>query len=366
MYLTTTIVCLHMSCGNELPNIIRSQIIALKEAGSSYPEISAQLCVNSKTARKVYLRWEEYRCISSQPRSGRPKSLDKHDLRRLKQYITTDRTTRRQPLGEIIVNQHLPVSTKTLHKYITKDLRFGRRIEHRKPFLSSAQKAARLEFAKKYINWGPEEWQRVVWFDEMSMQTDANVGRIWVWRYPEEAFLEDCMRGTVISGFRKVKVWGAMRYGCLSKLVVIPEGEGDGKMNAVEYRDIIMDGEMFDFWTQSSEEVGCVLMMEDGAPYHKGCATARRKELEGMGWIGWGPGTWPSNSPDLNPIENLWHILRSNIRKRKVQPRTKESLIQALQEEWEKLDVELVNKLCDSMPRRLQAVIAAKGGSTKY
>ena len=69
------------------------------------------------------------------------------------------------------------------------------------------------------------------------MQTDANVGYIWVWRYPEEAFLEDCMQGTVISGFRKVKVWGAMRYGCLSKLVVIPEGEGDGKMNAKEYCD---------------------------------------------------------------------------------------------------------------------------------
>ena len=152
MYLTTTIVCLHMSCGNELPDTIRSQIIALKEAGFSYPEISVQLCVNSKTAHKVYLRWEEYRCISLCPKSGCPKSLDKHDLRRLKQYITTDRTTRRQPLGEIIVNQHLSVSTKTLHKYITKDLHLGCRIEHCKPFLSLAQKATHLEFTKKYIH----------------------------------------------------------------------------------------------------------------------------------------------------------------------------------------------------------------------
>ena len=48
----------------------------------------------------------------------------------------------------------------------------------------------------------------------------------------------------------------------------------------------------------------------------------------------------------------------------KIQPRTEEALIQALLEEWEKLDMELVNRLCLSMPRRLQAVINAEGGIT--
>ena len=92
---------------------------------------------------------------------------------------------------------------------------------------------------------------RVVWTDEMSMQTDANQGRKWVWRYPEEEYIEDCCRATVISGFEKVKVWAAMRYGKLSKLVVLAEKEGGGKMNAEEYCDAIMDGEMFDFWMES-------------------------------------------------------------------------------------------------------------------
>jgi hypothetical protein len=58
--------------------------------------------------------------------------------------------------------------------------------------------------------------------------------------------------------------------------------------------------------------------------------------------------------------------LRSNIHKRKVQPRTREVLIEALLEEWEKLDIEVINNLIDSMPRRCAAVIAAKGGVTKY
>jgi DDE superfamily endonuclease len=82
--------------------------------------------------------------------------------------------------------------------------------------------------------------------------------------------------------------------------------------------------------------------------------------------VGWGPRVWPASSPDLNPIENLWHILRSNIRKRKPLALTKAQLIVALKEEWVKLDMDLVNYLCDSMPRRLAAVIESKGGSTKY
>ena len=148
--------------------------------------------------------------------------------------------------------------------------------------------------------------------------------------------------------------------------MVISEIKEDEKMNAKEYLKIIMDEEMFDFWLDSMEKIRYVLMMKDGAEYHQGVASRRRLELEGVGWLGWGPGSWPSNSPDLNPIENLWHILCSNIRKRKVQPRTKEDLIKALQEEWEKLDIEMINRLCASMPRRLQAVIAANGGSTGY
>jgi hypothetical protein len=242
----------------------------------------------------------------------------------------------------------------------------GHRIERKTPWLSKAQKAARVKFAKEHISWDLEEWRRVLFTDEMSMQTGANQGRIYVWRYPEEEYLEDCCGATVIPGFEKVKVWGGMRYGELSELVVMPEKEGGGKLNAEEYCEVIMDGELLDFWMRSMEDVGYVLVMEDGAPYHRGAAAKRRKEYEGMGWIGWGPGTWPSNSPDLNPIENLWHVLRSNIRKRKRQPRNQKEMIEALQEEWKKLDMNVVSALIDSMPRRLQAVIDAKGGPTHY
>jgi hypothetical protein len=129
---------------------------------------------------------------------------------------------------------------------------------------------------------------RVVWTDEMGMQTDANQGQKWVWRYPEEEYHEDCCRAIVISGFEKVEVWTAMRYGKLSKLVMVSEREGGGKMNADDYADFIMDGEMFDFWMENCKELGHVIMMEDGAGYHKGVAEAKRGQLEKDGWQSWG------------------------------------------------------------------------------
>jgi transposase len=355
-----------MSRGYEVPETVRAQIVILKQRGDSWAWIGSFLGVHPETARKVYERWEETRCFSSAPRAGRPKSFDERDVRHLARHITSSRDTRRQALGEIKNALNLTVCPKTLRNVITKDIGLGHRIERKKPWLRPEQKLARLKFATEHINWTEEEWKRVVWSDEMGMQIDANQGFKWVWRYPEEEYNEDCCRGTVISGFRKVKVWGAMRYGKLSKLIVVPEREGGGKMDSHDYVDYIMDGEMFDFWMESSEELGQVVMMEDGAGYHQRAASVRRKQLEEDGWIGWGPGSWPSSSPDLNPIENLWHILRSNIRKRKIQPRNEEQLVVALQEEWEKLDMELVNRLCLSMPRRLQAVIDAGGGITKY
>jgi hypothetical protein len=123
---------------------------------------------------------------------------------------------------------------------------------------------------------------------------------------------------------------------------------------------------MYNFWTEAYEECEQFLMMEDGAPYHQGVAGKLREQWEEMGYQGWGPGTWPSSSPDLNPIENLWHLLKAKIYKRRTRAKNREELIVALKEEWAKLDIEVVNSLCDSMPRRLQAVIDNKGGAAGY
>ena len=69
-------------------------------------------------------------------------------------------------------------------------------------------------------------------------------------------------------------------------------------------------------------------------------------------------------SPGLNPIENLWSILDHNVRDRR--PQSKAELFRVLQDGWNALDRDLLRRLVDSMPRRIQAVLDNNGWPTKY
>ena len=75
---------------------------------------------------------------------------------------------------------------------------------------------------------------------------------------------------------------------------------------------------------------------------------------------------WPANSPDLNPIENVWAILKSRINKRRPRPLTKQEMSDAISEEWEILQPEDYQAAVDSMPRRVQQVIEAAGSPIRY
>ena len=73
----------------------------------------------------------------------------------------------------------------------------------------------------------------------------------------------------------------------------------------------------------------------------------------------------PAESPDLNPIENLWHELKEYIR-REVKPRRKEELVEGIERFWSTVDVVKCKKYICHLKKVLPKVIELQGAATGY
>lgn len=98
---------------------------------------------------------------------------------------------------------------------------------------------------------------------------------------------------------------------------------------------------------------------QDNAPQHTSHLARRWFHTHGVDLI-----DFPPYSPDLNPIENLWGILKQRVEKRLA--RTTDEVECILKEEWEALDTQLLASLTHSMHERCQSVIANHGHKAPY
>ena len=102
--------------------------------------------------------------------------------------------------------------------------------------------------------------------------------------------------------------------------------------------------------------------MQDGAPVHTSRST--RSWLQAKGVRMFNAGSWPANSPDMNPIEHVWPMLGRKLIGQIFANR--DALWAALVKACAEIDPHTIIKLYDSMPRRLLALRKARGGPTRY
>ncbi len=101
------------------------------------------------------------------------------------------------------------------------------------------------------------------------------------------------------------------------------------------------------------------IFQQDLAPSHTAKSTKSWLNDHGFGVL-----DWPANSPDLNPIENLWGIVKRKMRHKR--SKNSDELKATVKETWTCIPPQQCHKLITSMPHQIEAVIKVKRAPTKY
>ncbi|CAK9810894.1 Transposable element Tc1 transposase [Anthophora plagiata] len=332
----------------ELTLAERSQIFYRRINGDSLKKIALDSNISAEGVRKIVHRLEQNGTAENQPKSGHPRKTTR------KQDRVIVREVKKNPLvstKQLKSDLNLPIEEIQIHARI-KQVGFLERISKKQPFISKINAKKRFAFAKQFKNKSPDFWKKVIFIDESKFELRCCNRRKYVWKKQGECFKSTVITPTVKYGGESVCVWGCFSANDVGNLHFI-----DGILTGARYVNIVQQN--LQDSTIKMNIHGDYISQQDNDPKHK-CKLAT-KYFNGYDFQLL---PWPPQSPYLNLIEHLWdHLDRSVSEKFR---NNKSVFKQALLSIWNSIDENIINKLFESMPRRLEEVIRNKGYQTSY
>jgi len=330
----------------------KSRAISLLQAGRSIRDAAEISGVSRSTVAR-------FRLEASYPMSackmGRPRILCARQERLIARMVGSGKwKDAEKARSGLNAEYKVKISSESLRRSLRRS-GLQSRVSKKKPLLSRKHRQARLAFARRYRNWTVEDWKRVVWSDESKYNVFGSDGRQYHWKKPGASLQSHHITPTVKHGGGSIFVWGCITARGVGFMCRINDG-----LDAELYQSILK-GELLDTLNWYGLEKGSIIFQHDNDPKHTARSTKdllRELDLNVL--------QWPSQSPDLNPIEQIWNELDRRIRNLENLPKNKEELWTAIETEWERLEVDTCLKLINTMPDRIKDVIRAKGGYTLW
>jgi len=330
--------------GKPLDRDTRVSVIQCHKLGLQTKDIVKETGVSERSVRRLVAKFKasSSACVPTPAKStGRPTKINETSLRVLKRCVDVTPTLTARKLKEENPQLLGDVTVRTVSGALHRRLRYKKVAARRKPALNEHQRKTRKAFAKKYLEWPLEKWRSVLWTDEsLFIVGDTKGKRVWVRKGVNRDDPKYC--ALTVKHPPSLMVWGAFGYGGKGPLVVLQKNV---MVNQQVYLNILEEhlGECF-------ANSGAEILQHDGAPAHR--AHSIKNWLQGNE-VEYIP-DWPSNSPDLNPIENLWSILKRGLRERNTS--TVEKLEAELRAAWERIPASTLQHLADSFPTRLSKI----------
>jgi len=328
----------------------RAQIVILRQEGYTERAISERLSVSKTAVHQAVVKFKNCGSYSDCTRSGRPRKTTRRNDILIERCVVKPPTCSAKKIRAELGETGSRISRRTNSRRLTDEFGLKSRKPARKPRLASAMKLKRLQFAKKYKDWTSQQWSRVLFSDETTIQQFTSRKRT-VRRPPGTRYIT------------KIHIANHETPAECDDL--------GSDFNPRNGRSILPRSRNHHEWQKYLQLMkeklelhmavhNCEIFMHDGAPCHGAKIVTDFLKTKNIKLL-----EWPGNRPELNPIENFWTELKNRVVEK--HPTSLPSLIKTIKTSWVlDMPTELCRNLIESMPRRIRAVLEAKGGHTKY
>ena len=333
-------------------------ITSLYQTGHSGTDIAKQTGISARSCQRWCKKFRESpggNVVVPKRLTGRPRITHPRALSIIRRQLEASPFITAQKIKEQNLLLFGNVHTRTVSRRIHDDLGYTRRRARKKVLLTYKQRMARLQFARRHMHWNMRQWKNVIWSDECII-TCCDSNNQYVYMHKDSDPFDPKFTSKSVKHPPKLMVWACFNYRGVGKLIVLPQNL---TMNKERYLELLSD-HLYDCFRMCKVKLDRGIYMQDGATCHTAKIIKEYFSFVKINYIE----KWPGNSPDINPIENLWPLVKRKLRDRDTSTIAK--LRDAIYEILHSIDRKVFRKLAGSIPNRLRQVERQKGYPIKY
>jgi hypothetical protein len=283
--------------------------------------------------------------------SVRPFVINSHAMKVLERFVRKNPTATAGNINEQ-VPEVAAVSVKHISRLITKKLKIPSRIAAQKLLLTLRRKKKRLTFTKQYRHFTADDWSTVMYSDESTFRCIRLI-RSMVRRPSDMDRFDSGYTVKTVKHLTSLMVWVCFSgtYGHGEIFFLPPHVTMNGEL----YQDVL-ENHLLLFMAMHRS----IHFLQDCAPCHASKIIKDFLSTQPFQVI-----DWPGNSPYLNLIENAWNYIKRSFKSQDIfsVPKLKEAILKMWTQD---MSQKYLRALIDSMLKRIEAVINARGDMTKY